>query len=128
MTTPESANPWRRRALIVVFLAAFVNQNAIAVPYIRRNGWRSVGDFFGGDIVKTTPGRFAMVDLTYVVVGFHVWAFAEARRLGILRWWAASVVLTFSVGIATAIPFFLLVRDRFGAEIDRDGGPTPSGG
>lgn len=52
-----------------------------------------------------------MVDLIFVVIGFHVWALAEARRLGIIRWWAASFVLTFTVGIATAIPFFLLVRD-----------------
>lgn len=38
-------------------------------------------------------------------------AFAGARRLGIVRWWAASFALTFAVGIATVIPFFLLVRD-----------------
>ena len=56
--------------------------------------------------------RFAMVDLMYVVIGFHIWAFSEARKLHIIRWWVASFVLTFGVGIATAIPFFLLARDR----------------
>ncbi|QTI70658.1 DUF2834 domain-containing protein [Gordonia polyisoprenivorans] len=109
----ESARPvWYRRSLLAVFIASFFTQNAIALPYVARNGASSAKDFFVGDILKTTPGRFAMVDLGYVVLGFHLWAFAEARRLSILRWWIASVVLTFGVGIATAIPFFLLARDR----------------
>ncbi|MFT8180630.1 DUF2834 domain-containing protein, partial [Mycobacteroides chelonae] len=42
-------------------------------------------------------------------------AFSEARRLGILRWWAASVLVTFGVGASTAVPFFLLVRDTAAA-------------
>ncbi|WP_238421259.1 DUF2834 domain-containing protein [Gordonia sp. 'Campus'] len=112
MTTTDTDQKWRERSLFVVFVAALVSQNAIAIPYVRRNGPESVKDFFVGDILKTTPGRFAMVDLTFVVIGFHLWAFAEARRLRILPWWAASVVLTFGVGIATAIPFFFLARER----------------
>ncbi|WP_067703253.1 DUF2834 domain-containing protein [Nocardia jejuensis] len=103
--------PWIRPTLIATLIAAFITQNSIAIPYVRRNGPTSAADFFVGDILKTVPGRFAMVDLAFVVLGFHAWAFAEARRLGIVRWWAISFVLTFSVGIATAIPFFLLVRD-----------------
>lgn len=112
MTMSSAESPWRRRALFVVFVSALVHQNALAVPYVRENGWRSAADFFVGDILKTTPGRFALVDLTYVVLGFHVWAFTEARRLRIVPWWIASVVLTFGVGIATAIPFFFLARER----------------
>ncbi len=112
MTTTDTDQKWRERSLLVVFVTALVSQNAIAIPYVRRNGPESVKDFFVGDILKTTPGRFAMVDLTFVVIGFHLWAFAEARRLRILPWWAASVVLTFGVGIATAIPFFFLARER----------------
>ena len=114
-TQTDTPSPWRERSLLIVFLSAFVTQNAIAIPYVRENGWRSVGDFFGGDILTTTPGRFAMVDLTYVVIAFHLWAVVEAKKLRILRWWLASLVLTFGVGIATAIPFFLLVRDRAAA-------------
>ncbi|MEU1210160.1 DUF2834 domain-containing protein [Nocardia sp. NPDC005825] len=102
---------WRRPTLIATLIAAFITQNSIALPYVRRNGPKSALDFFVGDIYKTVPGRFAMIDLTFVVLGFHLWAFAEARKLGIMRWWAASFALTFTVGIATAIPFFLLVRD-----------------
>lgn len=102
---------WRRPTLIATLIAAFITQNSIALPYVRRNGPRSALDFFVGDIHKTVPGRFAIVDLAFVVFGFHVWAYAEARRLGIVRWWVVSFVLTFAVGIATAIPFFLLVRD-----------------
>jgi len=41
----------------------------------------------------------------------------EAKRLGILRWWAASLVLSFGVGIATGIPFFLLARERAVARV-----------
>ena len=110
--SPNTNDIWRRRSLMVTFVAALVTQNAIAIPYVRENGPKSVLDFFIGDIHKTTPGRFAMVDLMYVVVGFHIWAFSEAKKLHIIRWWVASFVLTFGVGIATAIPFFLLARDR----------------
>lgn len=112
MTTTDIDQKWRERSLLVVFVTALVTQNAIAIPYVRRNGPQSAKDFFVGDILASTPGRFAMVDLTFVVLGFHLWAFSEARRLRILPWWAASVVLTFGVGIATAIPFFFLARER----------------
>lgn len=112
MSDTTTTDRWEQRSLLVIFVAAFFTQNAIALPYVRENGWRSAADFFVGDIHKTTPGRFAMVDLTFVVIVFHAWAFAEARRLHILRWWVASFVMTFGVGIATAIPFFLLARNR----------------
>ncbi|GAB17650.1 hypothetical protein GOEFS_036_00890 [Gordonia effusa NBRC 100432] len=103
----------RARALGVIFVAALIGQNSIALPYVRRHGLRSAKDFFSGEVwTASTPSRFAMVDLTFVVIGFHTWAFAEARRLRILNWWLASVVLTFSVGIASAIPFFLLAVER----------------
>ncbi|MGO3328035.1 DUF2834 domain-containing protein [Gordonia sp. (in: high G+C Gram-positive bacteria)] len=100
-----------RKPLFYVFLASLFTQNAVALPYVYRNGWRSTADFFVGDVWKTVPGKFAMVDLTFVVIGFHVWALSEARRLGMVRWWLASFALTFSVGIATGIPFFLLARE-----------------
>lgn len=118
MPHAASSSTWQRRSLIAIFLSAFVSQNAIALPYVRENGWRSVADFFVGDITRTTPGRFAMVDLTFVVLGFHAWAFGEARRLGIVRWWAVSLILTFGVGIATAIPFFFLARERALARLE----------
>ncbi|MEE3849143.1 DUF2834 domain-containing protein [Gordonia sp. LSe1-13] len=102
----------REKPLFALFIAAFIIQNAIALPYVRENGLRSTQDFFVGDILKTTPGRFALVDLGFVSISFHIWAFAEARRLRIVPWWIASFVLTCGVGIATAVPFFLLVRDR----------------
>ena len=110
--TVSQSDVWRRRSLMATFVAALVTQNAIAIPYVKENGPKSVLDFFVGDIHKTTPGRFAMVDLMYVVIGFHIWAFSEAKKLHIIRSWVASFVLTFGVGIATAIPFFLLARDR----------------
>ncbi|MGB6180247.1 MAG: DUF2834 domain-containing protein [Rhodococcus sp. (in: high G+C Gram-positive bacteria)] len=102
----------RDRTLTALFAAALVGQNAIAIPYVRARGWPSVADFFVGDILKTTPGRFALFDLAFVVLSFHTWAFMEARRLGMLPVWALSFVMTFSVGIATAIPFFLVARER----------------
>ncbi|QBS39548.1 DUF2834 domain-containing protein [Nocardia sp. CS682] len=127
MSDRTTGQSWRRPTLIATLIAAFITQNSIAVPYVQRNGPKSVLDFFVGDIYKTVPGRFAMVDLGFVVLGFHAWAFAEARRLGILRWWAASFVLTFSVGIATAIPFFLLVRDfTVDKAAEREGAVLPA--
>ncbi|MFI5782925.1 DUF2834 domain-containing protein [Nocardia sp. NPDC051570] len=106
-----AAPSWRRPALIAILIAAFIGQNSIGVPYVRRNGPKSALDFISGDILTTVPGRFAVVDLAFVVFAFHAWAFGEARQLGIVRWWAVSFVLSFAVGIGTAIPFFLLVRD-----------------
>lgn len=85
MTTTDTDQKWRERSLFVVFVAALVSQNAIAIPYVRSNGPESVKDFFVGDILKTTPGRFAMVDLTLVVIGFHLWAFAEAADSAFCR-------------------------------------------
>ncbi|GAC67393.1 DUF2834 domain-containing protein [Gordonia soli] len=105
-------SPLRRRLLAAIAATAFVTQNSVAVPYVLDNGWRSTQDFFVGGIWKTVPGRFAMIDLTFVVIGFHAWALLESKRLNILRWWFASFVLTWSVGIATAIPAFLYARDR----------------
>lgn len=107
-----SSTSSRDRTLAALFVAGFVGQNAIAIPYVRSRGWRSAADFFVGDIMKTVPGRFAMFDLALVVLSFHVWAFTEARRLRMTGLWAVSLVMTFSVGIATAIPFFLLARER----------------
>ncbi|MEO9327222.1 DUF2834 domain-containing protein [Gordonia aurantiaca] len=103
---------WRERSLFAVFVTALISQNAIAIPYVQRNGPSSAKDFFVGDIMKTTPGRFAMVDLLFVVIGFHLWAYGEARRLRIIGWWWATLVLTFGVGIGTAIPFFFYARER----------------
>jgi len=111
MTSPSSTTS-RDRVLAALFATGLVGQNAIAIPYVRSRGWRSAADFFVGDILKTVPGRFAMLDLALVVLSFHVWAFTEAKRLRMTGLWVVSFVMTFSVGIATAIPFFLLVRER----------------
>lgn len=111
MSSPSSTTS-RDRVLAALFVTGLVGQNAIAIPYVRSRGWRSAADFFVGDILKTVPGRFAMLDLALVVLSFHAWAFTEARRLRMTGVWAVSFMMTFSVGIATAIPFFLLVRER----------------
>ena len=100
------------RRLIAIAAVAGVAQNAIAIPYVREHGTRSVADFFVGKIWSTVPGKFAMVDLILVVVAFHAWALPESGRLGIRRWWWATLFMTFTVGIGTAIPFFLAARAR----------------
>ncbi|MDQ1179207.1 DUF2834 domain-containing protein [Rhodococcus sp. SORGH_AS_0301] len=100
------------RRLIAIAALAGVAQNAIAIPYVREHGTRSVADFFVGKIWSTVPGKFAMVDLILVVVAFHAWALPESGRLGIRRWWWATLTMTFTVGIGTAIPFFLAARAR----------------
>ncbi|MGL6234244.1 MAG: DUF2834 domain-containing protein [Segniliparus sp.] len=101
----------KRLDLLVALVVAFFAQNAIALPYVAKNGPGSAKDFFVGDIWKSTPGRFAMVDLLLVVWGFHAWALVDARRHGIFGWWVASFVLTFTVGIGTAIPFYAFARE-----------------
>jgi len=73
------------RRLIAIAAVAGVAQNAIAIPYVREHGTRSVADFFVGKIWSTVPGKFAMVDLILVVVAFHAWALPESGRLGIRR-------------------------------------------
>lgn len=46
---------------------------------------------------------------------FHAWSFVAAQRLGILRRWAASALVTFDIGAGTAAPSFPLVRDMAAA-------------
>ncbi|WP_433579104.1 DUF2834 domain-containing protein [Nocardia brasiliensis] len=102
---------WRRPVLAGSLIVALVTQSAIAVPYVLTNGPRSILDFFVGDIYVTVPGRYAMIDLAFVTLIFHIWAFGEARRLGITRWWLVSFLASFAVGIATGIPAFLVARE-----------------
>ncbi|MGL4306146.1 MAG: DUF2834 domain-containing protein [Mycobacteriaceae bacterium] len=110
MTRSSPLPTWLRPSLLVLFFLSFFIQNSIALPYVHKNGKKSILDFFVGDIHKTTPGKFAMVDLGLTVTGFHTWAYADAKQRGIIRWWIISLILTFTVGIATAVPFYLYIR------------------
>lgn len=60
-------------------------------------------------------------DLLVGVAAFLVWSFAEARRLGMRRWWA-YVAVTFLVAFAVAFPLFLLMRERRLAVLKAEGG------
>ena len=50
-------------------------------------------------------------DLLVGCTAFLVWSFAEARRLGMRRWWVYPV-LTIGIAFAFAFPLFLFLRDR----------------
>jgi Terpene cyclase DEP1 len=50
-------------------------------------------------------------DLLVACTAFLLWSHAEARRLGMRRWWAYPV-LTFGIAFAFAFPLFLYLRDR----------------
>ena len=50
-------------------------------------------------------------DLLVGTLAFTIWSFAEARRLGMRRWWIYPA-LTFGVAFAFAFPLFLFVRER----------------
>lgn len=106
-----------RGILLATTLIAFVIQNSIAWPYARKHGLRkAAADFFKPPSKAPLPAiRFIYSDTYLMGTAFQAWAFSEARRLGILRWWAASVLVTFGVGAGTAVPFFLLVRDTAAA-------------
>jgi hypothetical protein len=50
-------------------------------------------------------------DLLVALAAFLVWSHAEARRLGMRRWWLYPA-LAFGIAFAFAFPLFLFVRDR----------------
>ncbi len=106
-----------RAILLATTLVAFVTQNSIAWPYAWKHGPRkAAADFFKPPSKAPLPAiRFIYSDTYLMGAAFQAWAFAEARRLGILRWWVASVLVTFGIGAGTAVPFFLLIRDTVAA-------------
>lgn len=55
MSDTSAAQSWRRPTLIATLIAAFITQNSIALPYVRRNGPKSTLDFFVGDITRPSP-------------------------------------------------------------------------
>lgn len=110
-----------RTILLATTLAAFVVQNSIAWPYVAKHGPRKAAvDFFRPPSKAPLPAvRFIYSDTYLMGTAFQAWSFAEARKLGILRWWVASVLVTFGVGAGTAVPFFLLIRDIAATRADQ---------
>ncbi|AWG50370.1 Protein of uncharacterised function (DUF2834) [Mycobacteroides abscessus subsp. abscessus] len=104
----------KRTGLTLLAIAGFFAQNAIALPYVRKHGPVAAvrAFFFFGDIRNTPQGKFAVLDLYLLGLAFALWSLRESVRMQILHWWIVTMVLTVSVGVGTAAPFFYLVRDR----------------
>lgn len=100
----------------LTFLAAvgFFAQNSIALPYVWQHGPKAAvrAFFLFGDIRSTPQGKFAVLDLYLLGLAFALWSLRESVRVQILHWWLIAMLLTVSVGVGTAAPFFYLVRDR----------------
>ena len=67
------------------------------------------GDFVGALFVNGAAGGFS-ADLLITSVVFWLFAFAEARRLGMPRPWLL-VVVNLLIGLSCALPFFLYQRE-----------------
>ncbi|MDO2969855.1 DUF2834 domain-containing protein [Mycobacteroides abscessus] len=104
----------KRAGLTFLAVAGFFAQNSIALPYVWKHGPIAAvrAFFFFGDIRNTPQGKFAVLDLYLLGLAFALWSLRESVRIQILHWWLITMLLTVSVGVGTAAPFFYLVRDR----------------
>lgn len=104
----------KRAGLTFLAVLGFFAQNSIALPYVWKHGPIAAvrAFFFFGDIRSTPQGKFAVLDLYLLGLAFALWSLRESVRMQILHWWLITMLLTVSVGVGTAAPFFYLVRDR----------------
>lgn len=69
-----------------------------------------IGQFLTDNYVNPASASISN-DLWVAVFTFLFWSFVEARRIAMRGWWL-YLLLTFSVAVAVAFPFFLLMRER----------------
>ena len=93
-------------ALAVV---GFVVPNAFVAVFAVRHG-ADVGAYFH-EWFRSVPGTQLTVDLGLTCLAFLSWAFLDARKRGITRWWV-TLPATGLVGICFAVPLYLWMRER----------------
>ena len=95
--------------LLVVTVVGFVVPNVMVGIYIADDGWNP-GDYFSL-WYDSTPSTQLVLDLGIVCLAFLTWAWYDARRHGIRRWWW-SIPATFLVGACFGVPLYLYMRER----------------
>ena len=99
----------RERILLALTVIGFVVPNVMLTIFIARNGLdldRYFGDWYG-----TLPAAQINVDLAIVAVVFFLFAWWEARRIGVERWWLVFPASCL-VGLCFGAPLFLWQRER----------------
>lgn len=104
---PRTPRQWLYLALAV---AGFLGTLFFNLRFAREAGGFDALAFVAGGFANPAAASLT-VDLLVALAAFLVWSWAEARRLGMRRWWL-YLALTFLVAFAVAFPLFLLARDR----------------
>jgi len=63
------------------------------------------------DTAVNDATRFALVEISVIILAYLVWMIKEARTLEMKNYWA-YIVLVFCPSIAVSLPIFLFMRDR----------------
>lgn len=80
------------------FFASFIAEEGFDIPL-----------FIASLFVNGAAGGFS-ADVLISIFVFWVWAYADAQRLGIPRWWL-TIPAGFSVGLSLALPLYLYLRE-----------------
>jgi len=107
MQAPRTPRQWIYAALAA---AGFLGTLFFNLRFAREAGGFGVGAFLAGGYANPAAGSLT-TDLLVAFATFLAWSFAEARRLGMRRWWV-YLAMSFLVAFAVAFPLFLLARDR----------------
>lgn len=89
-------------ANLLVLLESFENKNILL--------WTKPDETIAGLFANRISTIFT-IDLLFVVLVFFVWSFAEAKRLGMKKFWLYWL-LTLLFGLAGTLPLFLWAREK----------------
>ena len=94
MSVVGTVIPW-------VFFSRFFVENGLDVPF-----------FLQSLFSNGASGGFS-ADLLISIFVFWIWSFADARQLGVKRWWLV-LPTSFTVGLSCALPLYLYLREGQG--------------
>lgn len=109
MTPDGAATPAIERWLWTLAVLGFLIPNAMVAAYLIDHGL-AISDYLKA-WTASLPSIQLMVDLGICATAFLTWAWFDARRHGVERWWW-SIVGTFAVGLCFGIPLYLAMRER----------------
>ena len=114
----------RHGVFIVLGIAAFLLTWPHAFDWMRHGGNILNPVAFFGDALK--PGgtaAFLSLDMLFAWITYMIWVVFDAQRIGLGMKWGWFFLLFSYVGVSSAFPIYLVVRERY---IDRQRGGTPA--
>lgn len=86
-------------------VGAVISVASVALAFVDRTPALSVI----GDVLSSGPGVSNWVTISVSTVVFVVWSWNDSRRNGVRHWWL-TLVSAVIVGLALALPLYLLFR------------------